>query len=245
MKKIFITIFLTVLWTPLVEAQKPIDTSTGSRVERPVDGPAMRQRDQNRIRAKMLKCIYEWSPKRLDAFLDSSDPLTVDYVAINLPTKNWIAALHVNTCFERSAEHESDDDLYVSMSDRQFRGWLLPFAYIAHHPTSPSWVSQWPGDPKRRYISTDGALEVAKISGSFSDCVVKAAPLLADQLVRTEASSPEEKSAIKAIVPFLGPCIVAGQTIELKPNNLRVFLADGLWTASRSFAAGQFAEKTN
>ncbi len=245
MKLIALFCVLFSLIATSVGAQTPIDTSTGSRVERPIDAFTMRQKEQVRIRTKMLKCIYEWSPSRLDAFLDASDPVTVDYVAINLPTKNWIAALHVKTCFERASEYESDDDLYLSMSDRQFRGWLLPYAYIAHHQTPPTWINKWPGDPKRRYISTDAMLEIAKISGSFSDCVVKAAPVLADLFIRTEPSTPEEKAAIRALMPYLGPCILEGQTIELKPNNLREFLADGLWTASRAFNAGQFAEAVN
>ncbi len=245
MKLITLFCVFSTFFATAIAAQAPIDKSTGSRVERPVDAFTMRQKEQVRIRAKMLKCIYEWSPSRLDAFLDASDPVTVDYVAINLPTKNWIAALHVKTCFERASEYESDDDLYLTMSDRQFRGWLLPYAYIAHHPTPPSWLEKWPGDPKRRYISTDEMLAVATISGSFSDCVVKATPKLADQFIRTDASTAEEKAVIKALVPYLGPCISAGQTIELKPNNLREFLADGLWTASRAFDSGQFAEAAN
>ncbi len=223
----------------------PVDRPTGTRVERPVDSQAMPANDQRRVLGKAMKCIYAWEPRRLEAFLDASDSVSVDYEKLGLPTRNWMNVFHVETCFERAVELEEANTYYLQYQDWHFRAMVLPYVYLGRHPSPPAWLTAWPGDPERRYVSTERRLAGAMVAASFSDCVVKAAPALADQFLRTEAASVEERAAIRALVPYLSPCIAEGQTVELKPANLREFIADGLWTMSRAVETGRIAGAQN
>ena len=222
-------------------AETPKDTTTGSRLAKPIDDDQMRRSEQQKFIADIARCAYEWSPAGVEKFLENSDDMTIDNAATGVKPKNLWPAYHIQACGDRAMEQREDDRAYVGIGEREFRGMMLEPSYLAHHPAPPTWLTAWPGTPRRKYVSTGQALAYAKLSGEFADCVVAGAPRLADNLLRTPKYSPEEGKAIRALVPYIGPCIVEGQKAELTPVGVRKLVADGMWTASRAFARNEFA----
>ena len=221
-------------------AQTPKDTSTGSRLAKPIDDTVMRRREQEKFIADLARCAYNWAPAGVEKFLENSDDFAVDNAATGVKPKNLWPAYHIQVCGDRALEEREDKFAFVGIGEREFRAMMLEPSYLAHHPVPPAWLNAWPGTPTRKFVSTGQALGLARMSGQFADCIVAGAPRLADNLLRTAKYSPEEGKAIRALVPYLGPCIVAGQKAELTPVSIRNFVADGMWTASRAFARNDF-----
>ena len=241
--RVFGTVFLALglLACGPTQAQTPKDTTTGSRLAKPIDDTQMRRREQEKFIADLARCAYEWAPASVEKFLENSDEFAVDNAATGVKPKNLWPAYHIQACGERALDGREDNNVYAGIGEREFRAMMLEPSYLVHHPAPPAWLTAWPGAPKRKYVSTGQALAYARLSGEFADCVVTGSPRLADQLLRTAKYSPEEGKAIRALVPYIGPCIVAGQKAELSPVGVRKLVADGMWTASRAFARNEFA----
>ena len=222
------------------QAQNPKDTTTGSRLAKPIDDTVMRRREQEKFIADLARCAYNWAPAGVEKFLENSDDFAVDNVATGVKPKNLWPAYHIQVCGDRALEEREDKVTFAYLGEREFRAMMLEPSYLKHHPTPPAWLAAWPGTPRRKYVSTGQALAYARLSGEFADCVIAGAPRLADQLLRTPKYSPEEAKAVRALVPYIGPCIVAGQKAELTPVGIRKLVADGMWTASRAFARNDF-----
>ena len=220
------------------QAQTNKDTTTGSRLAKPIQDFEVRRREQEKFFADLARCAYEWAPAGVEKFLENSDDFGVDNAATGVKPKNLWPAYHIQVCGERALDSREEKEVYAGIGEREFRSMMLEPSYLAHHPVAPAWLSAWPGAPKRKYVSTGQALAYARMSGEFADCVIAGAPRLADNLLRTPKYSPEEAKAIRALVPYIGPCIVAGQKAELTPVGVRKLVADGMWTASRAFARG-------
>ena len=221
-----------------VHAQMPKEANTGSRIAKPIDDFEIRRREQEKFIADVARCAYKWAPASVEKFLEKSDDFAVDNAATGVKPKNLWPAYHIQACGDRALESREEKEVYAGIGEREFRAMMLEPSYLAHHPTPPAWLAAWPGTPRRKYVSTGQALGYAKLSGEFSDCVVAGAPRLADNLLRTTKYSPEEGKAVRALVPYIGPCIVAGQKAELTPVGVRKLVADGMWTASHAFARG-------
>lgn len=233
------TVAACVLSAIPAHAQTPKDTTTGSRLAKPIDDYEMKRREQEKFIADLARCAYAWAPASVEKFLENSDEFAVDNAATGVKPKNLWPAYHIQVCGERALDGREADTVYAGIGEREFRAMMLEPSYLKHHSAPPAWLNAWPGTPKRKYVSTGEVLPYARLSGEFADCVVAGAPRLADKLLRTPKYSPEEGKAIRALVPYIGPCIVAGQKAELTPVGVRKIVADGMWTASRAFARGE------
>ena len=220
------------------QSQTNKDTTTGSRLAKPIQDFEIRRREQEKFFADLARCAYEWAPAGVEKFLENGDDFGVDNAATGVKPKNLWPAYHIQVCGERALDSREEKEVYAGIGEREFRAMMLEPSYLKHHPAPPAWLAAWPGTPRRKYVSTGQALAYAKMSGEFADCVVAGAPRLADNLLRTAKYSPEEGKAIRALVPYIGPCIVEGQKAELTPVGVRKLVADGMWTASRAFARG-------
>ena len=63
----------------------------------------------------------------------------------------------------------------------------------------------------------------------FGDCVVSSAPAQSIAFVSAEKESPAEQAALQGLIPFLGPCIAAGQEITITPVALHQALNEPLY----------------
>ncbi|MBC7986248.1 MAG: hypothetical protein H7X93_06200 [Sphingomonadaceae bacterium] len=117
---------------------------------------------------------------------------------------------------------------------RFLRGMLAQARYRARWPDAapPSIAAAAPSEiavelyNARVTAAVDQPSELIRI---FGDCVAAAQPMTVDALIRAEAGSAAETSAIGAISPAMGPCLWNGQSIEFSRLTLRAALADGLY----------------
>ncbi|HEY0312614.1 MAG TPA: hypothetical protein VGC56_08980 [Allosphingosinicella sp.] len=71
---------------------------------------------------------------------------------------------------------------------------------------------------------------------SFADCLIDRAPAAADALVRSNARSPEEATALAQLAPRYGSCLNAGTTLAASRLALRDALSGQLYR--RALASG-------
>jgi hypothetical protein len=69
---------------------------------------------------------------------------------------------------------------------------------------------------------------------SIGDCVARAKPVLAHDLLMTRQGSKEEGAAIKAIVPSVAPCVPQGSTLRFSAPVLRGDIAEALYKLSEA-----------
>jgi hypothetical protein len=71
----------------------------------------------------------------------------------------------------------------------------------------------------------------------YAQCVVRSNPTGAFAAIRTDVGSDAETAAVKALVPVLGSCLVAGQNINLNNDTVRSIAAVGLYRILSGMAA--------
>ena len=63
----------------------------------------------------------------------------------------------------------------------------------------------------------------------FAQCVARSAPVAARNLLDTAVASDAEAAAIKKVVPYFGPCLLAGQDLKINADTVRSISAVGLY----------------
>ena len=77
-------------------------------------------------------------------------------------------------------------------------------------------------------------------------CVARSAPAEVARLAATAVESDEETAALQAVVPHVGPCVVAGQTVNFNKTSLRSIVVAGLDRAASRLRNGPpSAESSN
>jgi hypothetical protein len=71
----------------------------------------------------------------------------------------------------------------------------------------------------------------------LSLCVIRRDPAAARALIETVPASKEEAAQIQRLLPHLGPCVPAGQSLTLNKPALRALFATGLYRALSLLAA--------
>lgn len=222
---------LAVLALAVPAAAQLREKTTGSRLDQTALTMPLQQDDMGKVRTYFTNCLYQRSPERIDRILTQSDVRSFDYPAIGIKPQHFSSALGMNTCLELATERV-DADLVMQTAPAALRAMMAEASYLAHNPNPPGWLDSIPA-LNRTYVSKDRDLAVAMALADFSDCVMMAAPRQADALLRTPSGSAAEKTAIRTLVPFVGPCVAAGQKVELNANTIRGYLADSLVTASQ------------
>jgi hypothetical protein len=68
----------------------------------------------------------------------------------------------------------------------------------------------------------------------FAQCVVRADPAGSDAVLRSQVGSSEEKRAVDALVPKLGPCLLAGLTLNTNKGNIEALLSEALYREAQA-----------
>jgi hypothetical protein len=115
------------------------------------------------------------------------------------------------------------------------RQWLVQEAYFDRFPEGPTWLRAGNVIGARTFPLSTGNVGV---SGplDFADCVVATDPFTADFFFRTTAGSDQEKRALEALTPALGPCLPQGQQVQLQPSLMRLWVGEALWHAANNSA---------
>ena len=71
----------------------------------------------------------------------------------------------------------------------------------------------------------------------FAQCVARSNPKGAFAVLQTKVGGTEETGAVKALVPTLGSCLVAGSNINLDTESVRIISAVGLYRILSGLAA--------
>ena len=224
-------LLLAAIFSASANAQ-PSDVPVGSRIARPGIWESMEQEQAARVRTLFINCAYQKGPERVEALLAASDPKAWDIKKLSISRRSFNRTFGLEMCLSRAAEQaDTADAIMLKMQFESFRSMMAEASYVAHNPSPPAWLEAMPSPLARTPVSEGDDLRLATGKAMFADCLVAAAPKPSDALLRTPSHSVAEKAAVRALIPFLGPCVPSGQTLSFSPESVRAFVADGLWTA--------------
>jgi hypothetical protein len=196
------------------------EAPTGSRIT--VKPQAVVGLDKFSTLQQFSECVITRSPAKVDYYLRKSDNAESD------PSLGQVVRyLPLELCLGSGGTVDANA-LQLTLNNQSLRGMLTEAAYKRANPAVPD-ASRAPVVRERTYFSPESERGRLKAQAYFSDCIVQKDPTGADALVRTHWGSKEEAIAARALAPVLGTCLLAGQTLSLLPQNVRQFVADGLW----------------
>lgn len=226
-----VAVSLSALTVP-VSAQMSGEQQVGSRFERQAEETG--DRYAKAFMTAFRHCYYKNFPERSEAFLTETDAYSEGIPAgtvdrHTLRANKWSAGCQFDT---RATVFKSQ----MSFDTRALRYMLAEGSYLFNFPDAPpadiapdSTASAPDWNVGRVYVSTGENLGKARFFGDFADCIAAKDPVGADRLLRSEIQSPEERAAAMGMIDALGNCLVAGNELELTPENIRSFAADGMW----------------
>jgi hypothetical protein len=77
--------------------------------------------------------------------------------------------------------------------------------------------------------------QVSLARDDYGHCVATRKWAASRDLLLSKAGSPQEKAAIKQLLPVLGPCLTAGSTLQLTPANIRLMLAQPVYHLAKGW----------
>jgi hypothetical protein len=187
---------------------------TGSRIDPVPKAPEGTFRETPQDAAKVLngyaRCVADVRPKFADEIL-----------ALPLSSREQEAAL-------RKGLGGHDDCLGMNV------------AYLKVH-TPAALIG---GMAEERFVAENRGKDFAAVIGAskaeprnvmedIALCLVRRNPSGAVALIGTSPGTPAEKSAVRTLVPDLGPCVPQGTTVKLNELTVRVWIAAGLYHAAR------------
>lgn len=209
-----------------VSAQIEPSAPTGTRLKQKAE--PMGTRDARQIQREFAGCVYRRRSKEAERLLRHSDFLNIDMEALNTSAATFENTLRMKDCLGRAAPGRLRG-IGMTYTLSSLRAMLTEAAYLENRD-EPFTITE--ADEvfltDRPFVEAED-MDSAKILAGFADCVVHSAPVETDALVRTEPDTTEETNAIQALVPFLGPCLPAGNEIALTVASIRSIIADGLW----------------
>jgi hypothetical protein len=194
------------------------EVQTGSRIA--VKPKQVTGLERRALLKDFASCVFHSEPDRVDYFLRHSDITDLD------PSLGDIVDyLRLDHCI--GAKEVRITQAGAKFSVHALRGWLAEQAYLNDRKVQPvNGVD--PAAPRPSYAKPADAGR-AQALGAFADCVVAQDSADADTLIRTGWGTTEEKQAAMALAPTLGACLPQGQTVSLRIEDVRGFVADGLW----------------
>jgi hypothetical protein len=228
-------------------------TPLNSRIKRdrqfPLDLPSrfdparttrlMRERSKDML-SQLTGCLYNRSHEDSLALLERTNLGFMDFRQIDVEPNRAVRIYGFNDCLRRVA-NSNQMAVQLRFTPGALRQWLLQEAYLDRYRDGPSWVR--PGNViAERELPLSRSQVGVRAPLDFADCVVQADPYDADYFFRAPAGSEDEKAALQALVPSLGPCLPQGQQMELNPAALRVWVGEALWHAANHNAPPAGAE---
>ncbi|MGC1269340.1 MAG: hypothetical protein WA842_01955 [Croceibacterium sp.] len=189
------------------------------------------QRQQSRSMASQFAfCLFDRSNEKAYDLLGKTDYGFVTFQQIGLENDAVLKRYAIETCLDRVAESHGTG-VNLSYGASSMRRWMLQGAYLRKYAKGPTWIVPDNVVEERTYplSATNQSVRWAMDVG---DCVVATDPYLADFFFRTATGSAEEKEAVQALVPVLGPCVTEGMQVKLTPDLLREWIGEGLWQAA-------------
>lgn len=192
------------------------------------------RRRSRAMMSQFSECMYDRSHEGAFELLERTDYGFVSFEQIDLDNERALRNFGFKNCLTRVANTHGTG-VQLRFNAGALRQWLVEQAYLDRYESEPTWVR--PGNvvaERSLPMSAENPGVLAALD--FADCVVAADPYTTDFFFRTSAGSDEEKRALEALTPLLGPCLPQGQQVQLSPYLLRVWLGEALWHAARHSA---------
>lgn len=189
------------------------------------------QRQQSRSMASQFAfCLFDRSNEKAFDLLGKTDYGFVTFQQIGLDNEAVLKRYAIETCLSRVAETHGTG-VNLSYGASSMRRWMLQGAYLRKYAKGPGWIV--PGNVvEDRTYPLSATNQSVRWAMDVGDCIVATDPYLADFFFRTPSGSAEEKEAVQALVPVLGPCVTEGMQVKLTPDLLREWVGEGLWQAA-------------
>ncbi|MEZ5656780.1 MAG: hypothetical protein R3E04_13020 [Sphingobium sp.] len=200
---------------------------TGSRI--PVKPRTISPLDAGVIRKRMARCMLERMDSVSEKILEFSDSLTINWEKVGMTRKQFGKSETFGDCLGQGFDG-AQSWLEFTYTDQTIRAMLQEEAYLKEVDASPALGENAPEILQRAYFSSEKELPMARGFDVFSDCVVYRDTAGADALLRTRIATKKELAAAQALGPALGAYLQQGQQTALTPMNIRMIVANGLWT---------------
>jgi len=193
--------------------------------------------EARKVMQNFAKCLVNRSGYRLHKALDIpvGDPKGVD----------TLSALSDSECLADSEKSSaSGSSVELRFKPSLLRGSLYEIFFAQEFAAKPALTNFDGVGPVNYPLVTTATSDEAiryRIAISIGECAVRAQPVLARQLVLSDVESTGESAAIKAIVPFLGPCVPAGQTFKISKSVVRSLIAEPLYRLTKAYAESPHA----
>ena len=210
---------------PLPKSVRPL----GSRIDRQSDVKAVAEADRRRIQARVFSCAVRGHRSESMSILDHSDLVSADLPAAGLSNDmDKVVGLYGCLQYETASV-----GTVMSVPFGVLHRAYAEAAYLADNPVAPEWLSQPYSVAAHSFSASAADRPLAEGFAVLSDCMVAAAPLDADALLRTKVATPEEGVAAAKLARPIGGCMFQGQKITATPENIRGWAAAGLWHAEQ------------
>jgi hypothetical protein len=223
-------------YTPLnsrIKRNRQFPLDLPSRFDPARTSRVMRERSKDML-SQLTGCLYKRSHEDSLALLERTDLGFRDFRQIDLEPNRAVRIYGFNDCLRRVA-NTNNIGVQLRFTPGALRQWLLQEAYLDSYPDGPSWVK--PGNViAERELPLSRSLAGIRAPLDFADCVVQTDPYSADDFFRSTAGSADEKAALQALIPSLGPCLPQGVQMEVNPTALRVWVGEALWHAANHSA---------
>ena len=208
-------------------AQLGPEVQTGSRI--PVKPKLVSPRDAGIVRKRTGRCLLEKMVVLSRRILEFSDSVTIDWAEVGMTRSKFSKLDAAEECLGQGFDG-AQSSLGFTFTDQTLKALLQEEAYLKEFSAAPMLGEDAKESLERSYFSPEKALPAARGFDVFSDCVVYRDTPGSDALLRTSIATKEELTAAQALGPALGACLQQGQEVALTPMNIRMIVANGLWT---------------
>jgi hypothetical protein len=199
-----------------VFAEPPIGSRLGDRIDKQKVGD---QRDAVQAAHELAGCIVVKHPSAAHGFLDSRDQKQVekfgsqmggevDCIA-NIPRNDFVDGVRVNY---------PNDIMRGDLAEEFLKRDIASVQQIQPLPIEKTYSRPW-FKLTGRHPSVD----------EMAACVSNTNPAAIIALIKTQPFSNDETIAFSDLIPAMGPCLVAGATLDAKREPLRAALAEALY----------------
>ncbi|MDN3645316.1 hypothetical protein QWY75_03725 [Pontixanthobacter aestiaquae] len=179
------------------------------------------------MQKKFARCVYRRHREEADSFLQNSDYVQADLLALGLTKGELYRSFSAQHCM-RLARTRGLRSFSVDMPVKVMRRILVEEAYLANAKKPLQLDQSGPEFLDRDFVGGQPTTQ-AKAMTMFGDCIVFADISKSDALLRTSPESTEESVAIQNLLPAMSACIAEGADVELTAERIRAVVAEGLY----------------
>ena len=179
--------------------------------------PSASNGEARRVMSGFISCIINREAYKIRPLLD--------HPVGEAPTPNW-AALADAGCLEYSGS--------LKFASMLMRGGIYNALYKEDFGKAEP-VVNFEDVPRITYpfASSDSPnskeADTYRLEMVLGDCIARAQPQESRSLVLSDVESPQEQSAVQALLPAISSCLPKGQTLTMNKSTIRGFVAEALY----------------